>query len=1038
MFLRLMKPLLSSSKGLFFFFFYFFFFVVLFWCSQSIKAQDAATDPSEVRALNSIFRQWDTQAVESWNHSGEPCSGVALSQNDSVFEDPSNNPAIRCDCSFNSNTLCHITRLRVVDLNRRGEVPQELLNLPFLNYLKIDQNFFSGPLAIIGNMSRLEFLSIAFNDFSGPIPKQLGNLKELRMLSLGNNNFSGTLPPELGNLTKLEDLYINRCGLGGDIPSTFANLVQLQTVWASDNAFSGKIPDFVGNNWTKLIELRIQGNSFEGPIPSSFANLTSLITLKLDRIYNGSSSLGFLRNLKNLHDLDLSFNNITCTIPSDMFTRDSVKRSFLGNNSLTGAIPNKPSTLHTIDLSYNLLSGDLPSWVDRIPQLNLVGNNFTLNSSNIGRLPGSECLKRRFPCNRNAPRYAKFSIKCGGQQTISNGILFEADNKFLGAATYDATSTRKWAVSNTGEFAERQNQNRTSRLFPGSLRYSGLGLENGDYTVNLSFAEIGFPNRASQSQSVARRVFDVYIQGTQQLRDFDISKEVDSVEKAITKSFTANVTGNHLEIHILWAVNGTSTIQEEGIYGPSVSAISVVPNIWTVGEIPRKEKKWTVLIAFITVSVVVLALILKFTIIHIKSKRDADLKEAPLDICTRPNTFSYSELKAATENFSPSNKLGEGGFGAVYRGTFSDGRVIAVKQLAISSRQGKSQFTAEVSTISAVQHRNLVKLHGYCIKGKRHLLVYEYLENKSLDQALFGHELCPKISDFGLAKLYDDTKTHISTRVAGTIGYLAPEYALRGHLTEKADVFSFGIVALEILSGRPNSDNRLEDHKIYLLEWAWALREKNQSLDLVDPNLAEFDGNEVLRVVRVALLCTQGSPSMRPPMSRVVAMLAGDIEVSGVITRPSYLTDWSFKDLTGGVVSEDAQGPGATPLLSPVNVSDFSDTTDGSCKAIKHVSGNIVAKPSSMFLTKQTGIFTDTESLERVEVKMGMVVVISLPLIFFCMLLGVGCFLFGRAKGRQDFRTNPQVYGVPAPPPGAAATSFPSPPHAKPDNLSSV
>ncbi|KAK8608235.1 hypothetical protein V6N13_023662 [Hibiscus sabdariffa] len=364
MVLRLMKPLLSGSKGLFFF-----FFVVLFWCSQSIKAQDAATDPSEVRALNSIFQQWDTQAVESWNHSGEPCSGVALSQNDSVFEDPSNNPVIRCDCSFNSNTLCHITRLRVVDLNRRGEVQQELLNLPFLNYLKIDQNFFSGPLAIIGNMFRLEFLSIAFNDFSGPIPKQLGNLKELRMLSLGNNNFSGTLPPELGNLTKLEDLYINRCGLGGDIPSTFANLVQLQTVWASGNAFSGKIPDFVGNNWTKLIELRIQGNSFEGPIPSSFANLTSLNTLKLDRIYNGSSSLGFLRNLKNLHDLDLSFNNLTCTIPSDMFTRDSVKRSFLGNNSLTGAIPNQPSTLHTIDLSYNLLSGDLPSWEDRIPRL---------------------------------------------------------------------------------------------------------------------------------------------------------------------------------------------------------------------------------------------------------------------------------------------------------------------------------------------------------------------------------------------------------------------------------------------------------------------------------------------------------------------------------------------------------------------------------------------------------------------------------------------------------------------------------------------
>ncbi|MBA0840344.1 hypothetical protein Goarm_002932, partial [Gossypium armourianum] len=360
-----------------------------------------------------------------------------------------------------------------------------------------------------------------------------------------------------------------------------------------------------------------------------------------------------------------------------------------------------------------------------------------------------------------------------------------------------------------------------------------------------------------------------------------------------------------------------------------------------------------------------------------------------LAIGPRPNTFSYAELRAATDDFSPSNKLGEGGYGAVYKGTLSDETVVAVKQLSVASQQGKSQFIAEVATISAVQHRNLVKLRGCCIEGKRHLLVYEYLENKSLDQALFGRsdlrldwptryniclatarglaylheesrprivhrdvkasnilldaELCPKISDFGLAKLYDDEKTHISTRVAGTIGYLAPEYAMRGHLTEKADIFAFGIVALEILSGRPNSDNSLEDDKIYLLEWSWALHENNQILDLVDPNLVEFDENEALRVVRIALLCTQGSPSMRPPMSRVVAMLAGDIEASGVITKPSYLTDWDFRDLTRSLVTKDAQtstssenkdnhnqnrissGPGVAPSLCPVNVSEFSE-----------------------------------------------------------------------------------------------------------------
>ncbi|MBA0650428.1 hypothetical protein Goklo_017846, partial [Gossypium klotzschianum] len=134
------------------------------------------------RALNSIFQQWGTQAVDSWNISGELCSGSALSQSDSVFEDPTNNPAIRCDCSFNTNTLCHITRLRVYALDRTGVIPEELLGLPFLTFLKIDQNFFTGSLpAFIGNMSRLESLSIAHNDFTGPIPKELGNLRQLKL-----------------------------------------------------------------------------------------------------------------------------------------------------------------------------------------------------------------------------------------------------------------------------------------------------------------------------------------------------------------------------------------------------------------------------------------------------------------------------------------------------------------------------------------------------------------------------------------------------------------------------------------------------------------------------------------------------------------------------------------------------------------------------------------------------------------------------------------------------------------------------------------
>ncbi|KAG4178523.1 hypothetical protein ERO13_A10G048400v2 [Gossypium hirsutum] len=1047
-----MKPRVTSSWKSLLYYFFFLLVVVLFSCSQSITAQtNATTDPSEVKALNSIFQQWNAQAVASWNTTGDPCSGTALTQSLSEFEDPSNNPAITCDCSFNDNTVCHITRLRVFGLDKRGALPKELLDLPYLDFLKLDRNFFSGPLpAFIGNMSRLGLLSLAHNNLSGTIPKEFGNLKKLYLLSLGNNDIFGKLPPELGNLAELGELYINSCALSGEIPSTFAKLKELRTVWASDNAFTGKIPDFFGN-LTKLTALRFQGNSFEGPIPSSLGNLTSLTSLRIGDIYNGSSSsLDFIRNLKNLTDLvlrnvlltgnlpsyiteiqylqklDLSFNNLTGRIPSVLFTMKSLEYLFLGNNGLSGSIPSQKSeTLTTIDLSYNFLSGNLPSWVNSRLQLNLVANNFTFNSSINRLLPGLECLQRSFPCFRNAPRYANFSIKCGGPAMIADGISFDVDNSTLGPATFNISSIRKWAVSNAGLFAERPIQQyvqnfagtvsgtntpklyETSRLSPGSLRYYGLGLENGSYTVRLFFAETGFPELASQSwKSLGRRVFDVYIQGTRQLRDFDISKEAGGVNKAIIRNFTTNVTGNHLEIHLFWAGKGTTGIPTTGTYGPAISAISVAPNFKpSVSGLPPdnpKKKKHTALIAGVTIPVVALALILIFSILYMKREKeedDDDDDEVLLGISPRPNTFSYSELKAATEDFNPSNKLGEGGFGPVYKGTLSDGKVVAVKQLSVASNQGKDQFVTEIATISAVQHRNLVKLYGCCIGGNRRLLVYEYLVNKSLDHALWGQkdlhldwptrfniclltakglaylheesrpkivhrdvkasnilldaELCPKISDFGLAKLYDDKKTHITSRAAGTVGYLAPEYAMRGHLTEKVDVFSFGVVALEIITGRPNSDNRLEDGRVYLLNWAWTLHENNQLLSLLDPTLAEFDENEALRVIGVAFLCTQASPSLRPSMSRVIAMLVGDTEVGNVTTKPSYLTDCDFKDVTGDYedktdtfMDEESQKSNASdhssngiksknntlsglndqPMLSPVNVSGFRES----------------------------------------------------------------------------------------------------------------
>ncbi|XP_062160650.1 cold-responsive protein kinase 1-like [Alnus glutinosa] len=302
--------------------------------------------------------------------------------------------------------------------------------------------------------------------------------------------------------------------------------------------------------------------------------------------------------------------------------------------------------------------------------------------------------------------------------------------------------------------------------------------------------------------------------------------------------------------------------------------------------------------------------------------------------------FSYNELSSATDNFHPSNKLGRGGFGTVHKGTLKHGIEVAVKKLSAQSKQGLREFMTEIDTISNVRHPNLIELVGCCVEESDRILVYEYAENNSLDRALLGskcsnikldwekrsaiclgtargltflHEelvphivhrdikasnilldkdLNPKIGDFGLAKLFPDDITHISTRIAGTTGYLAPEYALGGQLTMKADVYSFGVLVLEIISGRSSARANWGGMEKFLLEWAWQLYEERRLLELVDPEMEGFPEEEVIRYMKVAFFCTQAAANRRPLMSQVVEMLSRNIRLNEKeLTAPGLLTD---------------------------------------------------------------------------------------------------------------------------------------------------
>eukprot|EP00253_Pinus_taeda_P017183 PITA_17183 len=321
---------------------------------------------------------------------------------------------------------------------------------------------------------------------------------------------------------------------------------------------------------------------------------------------------------------------------------------------------------------------------------------------------------------------------------------------------------------------------------------------------------------------------------------------------------------------------------------------------------------------------------------------DSRVGEDPQPIPSLSNVFTVFEMKtlvAATENFHGKNKLGEGGFGAVYKGTTRDGTVIAVKKLSLQSMKGKKEFLNEVELVAKIQHRNLVRLLGCCAEGSERLLVYEYLPNNSLDKILFDpntrrhldwqerhniiigitrgllylhqdshlriihrdikasnilldEKLNPKIADFGLARLFTEDETHISTAAAGTRGYMAPEYAMQGQLSVKADVYSFGVVVLELMSGRKNVDLNLSLQMQILLEWVWRLYKRGHMMDMIDPAIIETcsDQEQALRCIHIGLLCTQAEPSLRPSISTINLMLSTKLVELPDPIKPAFVS----------------------------------------------------------------------------------------------------------------------------------------------------
>ncbi|RXH84048.1 hypothetical protein DVH24_026947 [Malus domestica] len=468
--------------------------------------------------------------------------------------------------------------LKALDL--QGTLPLELLTI-----MSVANETITGFFLLQRPHPQLPERSLVGNRLTGSIPKELGDITTLKSLDISFNNFSGPLPRELGSWANIERMMLRNCNLTGQLPTYLGQMTKLQT-------------------------------------------------------------------------LDLSFNQLTGEIPPSFASLAKVDYIFLTGNLLTGPVPTW--TKDNVDLSYNNLAIGDASCQPR------GGTNLFTSSSKGNNL------------------HYSLHINCGGKQYPVPGekdTQYDDDTFSAGPSSFYQSRTN-WALSSTGYFPDDDhptdtfistNETRLSitepqlymnaRLSPISLTYFGFCLGNGYYTVSLHFAEIMFTN-GSTYKSLGRRIFNIYIQGKLVKEDFNIMDEARVFGDEVIKNFTTLVTNNALEIRLYWAGKGTTGIPVRGVYGPLISAISVNPNF-----VPPTESSMPVgavvgiVVGGVFIVLLIFGILWKRGLLGQKKTLEDDLKGVDL----QTGKFTFKQLKDATSNFNKANKIGEGGFGSVYK-----------------------------------------------------------------------------------------------------------------------------------------------------------------------------------------------------------------------------------------------------------------------------------------------------------------------------------------------------------------------------------
>ncbi|XP_020228511.1 probable LRR receptor-like serine/threonine-protein kinase At1g74360 [Cajanus cajan] len=709
-----------------------------------------------------------------------------------------------------------------------------IFTLTNLSRLELSSNNFSGPLPVeISHMSRLTFLTLTNNQFTGPVPSELGKLTYLVALELAFNNFSGSIPPSLGNLTSLLWLNLANNSLTGEIPLELGNCSSLLWLNLANNKLSGKFPPEltrIGRDATATFESNkksigqvVAGNSecssMKRWIPADyppFSFVNTILTRKNCRalwnrllkgygIFPTCESEPSSRSSHISGYVQLTGNQLSGDIPSEIATMVNFSMLHLGDNKFTGKFPPQMVTLPLVvlNMTRNNFSGEIPNEIGSmkcLENLDLSWNNFS------GAFPISLA---------HLDALSRFNIS---YNPLISGIVPPAGHLL----TFDKDSYLGDPHLNLPEFLNSSGD-RNSTLH--------IVLKN--------------PTKWSLILAVALAVI---VFGLLFLVICFLVKSPSVEQRYLMK-------------------NTKKQAHDSGSSGSST---------WYSDTVK---------------------------IFHLNK-----------------TVFTHADILEATSNFTEERVIGRGGYGTVYRGMFPDGREVAVKKLQREGTEGEKEFRAEMKVLSGQgfnwPHPNLVTLYGWCLYGSQKVLVYEYIGGGSLEEVVtdtkrltcrrrievaidvaralvfLHHECYPaivhrdvkasnvlldkdgkaKVTDFGLARIVDVGDSHVSTVVAGTVGYVAPEYGQTWQATTKGDVYSFGVLAMELATGRRAVDGGEE----CLVEWT-----RRVMMDSERQGLAQSQSLPVLlkgskemgELLHVGVKCTHDAPQARPNMKEVLAML---------------------------------------------------------------------------------------------------------------------------------------------------------------------